>query len=95
MALEPGGGGQLHADIRFVLHHRIMRVWVSECDPAVSERTNLLLLKRLLDLLQVGEQADVCTDLQQTDRSKMSVNKLIQRSNANLKFENADFPKHH
>lgn len=27
--------------------------------------TNLLLLKRLLDLLQVGQQSDVCANLQQ------------------------------
>ncbi len=35
--------------------------------------TNLLFLKRLLDLLQVGQQANVCADLQ-TDQ-KMSFNK--------------------
>lgn len=29
-----------------------------------NEHTNLLLLKRLLNLLQIGEQADVCADLQ-------------------------------
>lgn len=30
----------------------------------VNENTNLVLLKRLLELLQIGEQADVCADLQ-------------------------------
>lgn len=35
-----------------------------------SEYTNLLFLKRLLDLLQVGEQADVCTDLQRPKKSQ-------------------------
>lgn len=40
--------------------------------------TNLLSLKRLLDLLQIGEQADVCADLQ-ADRSKMSFNNVTYR----------------
>lgn len=39
-----------------------------------SERTNLLLLKRLLDLLQIGEQPDVCADLQANQKPGADIN---------------------
>ena len=43
----------------------------------MREHTDLLFLKRLLNLLQVGKQADVCADLKQTDSSQMSFGKLM------------------
>lgn len=38
---------------------------------AAGKFTNLLFLKRLLDLLQIGEQADVCADLQADRKGKL------------------------
>lgn len=85
MALEPGGK-ELHADIHFILVLALQDNVLCSCIRQIMrEYTNLLFLKRLLNLLQVGKQTDVSTDLQHTDRFKISFNKFMQIFNADVK----------